>query len=268
MNTLPQKQLKVVLIGDNCIDEYHYGTVSRLSPEAPVPILSNPKIVKKPGMAANVKANLEALGVEVKFYTRSPSVKIRMLDDKTNHHLLRIDYDNDEAVNTPISIDEIDLTDADAVIISDYDKGVVDTNIGKHIRNKFSGPIFVDTKKTFYGCFPGSIIKVNSLEANLAKWNYSTIKNLEKFIVTDGPNSVTAYQFVNKLLSPIKIYPVKQVKAFDVCGAGDTFLAALAYGHLTLDEEEAINFAIKASSITIQYIGVYAPTLEEINNVI
>ena len=56
-----------------------------------------------------------------------------------------------------------------------------------------------------------------------------------------------------------------KVEVSDVCGAGDTFLAALTYKYLeTQDMNQAITFAIKASSITVQHVGVYAPTLEEI----
>jgi sugar/nucleoside kinase (ribokinase family) len=52
----------------------------------------------------------------------------------------------------------------------------------------------------------------------------------------------------------------------DVCGAGDTFLAALAYEYLNTDGnmEAAVEFAIRASAVTVQHTGVYAPTLEEI----
>jgi sugar/nucleoside kinase (ribokinase family) len=56
-----------------------------------------------------------------------------------------------------------------------------------------------------------------------------------------------------------------QVEAFDVCGAGDTFLSALAYNYvLSNNILSAINFAIRASSVTVQHIGVYSPTLQEI----
>jgi D-beta-D-heptose 7-phosphate kinase/D-beta-D-heptose 1-phosphate adenosyltransferase len=55
------------------------------------------------------------------------------------------------------------------------------------------------------------------------------------------------------------------VEAFDVCGAGDTFLSALAYNYvLTGDILKAIEFATKAASVTIQHVGVYSPTLLEI----
>ena len=52
-----------------------------------------------------------------------------------------------------------------------------------------------------------------------------------------------------------------------MCGAGDTFLAALAIGYLETEKmEDAIEFAMKAAAITVKYIGVYAPTREEIEH--
>ena len=60
-------------------------------------------------------------------------------------------------------------------------------------------------------------------------------------------------------------FDVPTVPVFDVCGAGDTFLAALTYEYLnTEDMQSAIEFAIKASAITVQRFGVYAPTLKDI----
>jgi len=62
-------------------------------------------------------------------------------------------------------------------------------------------------------------------------------------------------------------FSVPKVEIHDVCGAGDTFLSALVFEHLrTNDMEKAIKFAMKAAAITVQKIGVYAPTLEEIEN--
>ena len=58
------------------------------------------------------------------------------------------------------------------------------------------------------------------------------------------------------------------VEAFDVCGAGDTFLAALAFEYVqSKDILKSINFAIKAASVTIQHVGVYSPTLAEIERI-
>ena len=59
MDSRPQKKFKVLVVGDTCLDIYRYGTVDRLSPEAPVPIFQVSHEEQLHGMAANVRANLE-----------------------------------------------------------------------------------------------------------------------------------------------------------------------------------------------------------------
>ena len=64
-----------------------------------------------------------------------------------------------------------------------------------------------------------------------------------------------------------KFYPTPIVEVSDVCGAGDTFLSALTYKFLEINDiHQAIMFANKAASITVQKIGNYAPSIEEITN--
>ena len=246
-----QKQLKVILIGDTCIDEYQYGTVDRISTEAPVPIFVPFRTEIKSGMANNVKDNLVALGVDVDAHTSGSSKKTRLIDTKSKQHLLRIDEDN---MSIPCNLDYILTsvgTDVDAFVISDYEKGFVSTQLIKDLRKHYTGPIFVDTKKRDLKQFEGCILKINEVEYN------NRISDCADLIVTHGSNHV-AYKD--------KKYEVPHVPTFDVCGAGDTFLAALTYGYLTMNNmDSAIEFAIKASSITVQHIGVYAPTLGEIN---
>ena len=75
MNILPHKPYKALLIGDSCMDVYHYGTCSRLSPEAPVPIFKENRWEERPGMAANVLANLKAFNIEVKFITNDKKIE-------------------------------------------------------------------------------------------------------------------------------------------------------------------------------------------------
>ena len=58
MNTQQPKKYKILLIGDNCVDVYQYGTVDRISPEAPVPVFKFSHEERKPGMAGNVANNL------------------------------------------------------------------------------------------------------------------------------------------------------------------------------------------------------------------
>ena len=240
----------VLLIGDSCLDEYHYGTVERISPEAPVPILKITRTETKPGMAANVKDNLEALGIEVDFLTGGiRSIKKRFIDERSKQHIIRVDEDKP---NPPFNAwrDSLAYNQYDAVIISDYDKGFITYDNVSAVRSQFKGPIFIDSKKRDLAQFEGCFVKVNELERSLA------ISSCTDMITTLGGQGAE-YQG--------KQYPAPKVEVVDVCGAGDTFLAALAYKFLeTNNIDQAIQFAIRAGSITVEHSGNYAPKLTEI----
>jgi len=242
------KLFTVVLIGDSCIDEYQYGTVERLSPEAPIPIFCPKDIHYKDGMAANVKSNLKYLGLAVRPYFTDKSIKVRMIDSRSKQHILRVDHDK---VCAPVKFEDIDFSGIDALVISDYNKGTVTYELIEQIQESVNVPIFVDTKKTDLRRFNKCFIKINELEYK----NRSSDAN--NMIVTHGSSHV---QYGSKK------YLVPAVPVFDVCGAGDTFLAALVYQYLNSGKsiESAIEFAIKAAAVTVQHMGVYAPTLEEI----
>ena len=108
----------------------------------------------------------------------------------------------------------------------------------------------MDTKKTDLARLQGCIVKINHKEFLDAK----TLCN--ELIVTHGGQGATYKD---------QTYPAVEIAVTDVCGAGDTFLAALCYNYLiSNDLNLAIEFAIRASAVTVQHIGVYAPTLEEI----
>jgi bifunctional ADP-heptose synthase (sugar kinase/adenylyltransferase) len=250
MNTQQQKRFKILLIGDACIDEYLYGSVERLSPEAPVPIFKLEQKETKPGMASNVGANLEKFNVDVLMITGEKSTKTRLIDIKSKQHIVRID--NDLLAENPLPLDVItdELLAVDCVVISDYNKGLVSYEFVEGLVEKFNGPIFVDTKKTDLARFKKCFVKINNLEYSLAK----TLP--ENLIVTMGDKGV---------LYNNETYQVPNIPVTDVTGAGDTFLSSLAYFYLvTSDMSSAIQYAIKAASVTVQHTGVYAPTLEEI----
>jgi bifunctional ADP-heptose synthase (sugar kinase/adenylyltransferase) len=249
MDTAQHKKFKILLIGDNGVDQYQYGTVDRISPEAPVPVLALIKNESKPGMAANVKDNLEKLNCEVEFiHGLKTCVKTRIIDMKSKQQLLRIDQD---LSSRPVKL-TTDLHIYDAIVISDYNKGSVTYELVENIINTYKGPIFVDTKKTDLYRFEGCFVKINQLEFELAK-TYPT-----DLIVTNGDKNV---KYKNQR------FDIPKIEAFDVCGAGDTFLASLAYKYCeTKNIDASIRFAIKAANVTIQHIGVYSPTLEEIEH--
>jgi len=238
----------ILLVGDNCLDVYQYGNVDRLSPEAPVPVFRFEYEIQKPGMAGNVYENLIALNAHVNYLYDKTSIKTRLIDLKSGQHIVRIDNDS---VSKPIEIADSYFESYSAIVISDYNKGTVSYELIQTLRQAFSGPIFVDTKKTDLARLEGCIVKINSLEHALAKTYPSEL------IVTEGRDGVK-YQQRN--------YPAQKIEVVDTCGAGDTFLAALCLGYLrnNNDIHEAIDFANRAAAITVQHHGVYAPTMEEI----
>lgn len=245
-----QKRFKILLVGDNCRDEYHYGDVSRMSPEAPVPVFKFQRSESQPGMAGNVEQNLKKLGCEVDFIRTQLNKKIRLIDSKSKYHITRIDYDQN---CDPVYIDTT-KTNYDAVVISDYNKGSVTYNTIETIEKHFSCPIFLDTKKTDLDRFKKSILKINQTEFNSLKTHN------DNMIVTRGSEPVKYYSNGN-----ISDFSVPKIAVHDVCGAGDTFLAAVCYEYLnTGNMYQSIKFAIRAASITVQHLGTYAPSLEEI----
>ena len=79
---------KAIVLGDTCDDEYVYGTVDRLSPEAPVPVLKYSRSEKTKGMAANVNNNLRSFGVATDLLTHKENIiKTRFIDENSGYQL-------------------------------------------------------------------------------------------------------------------------------------------------------------------------------------
>ncbi len=247
-NTQPQTKYRILLIGDKCRDIYQYGTIDRLSPEAPVPVFVPTHKETRAGMAGNVLSNLEALGCEVNFLHGNESQKTRLIDSRSKQHIARIDND---VVSQPIEFETAIPKVYDAIVISDYNKGTISYDIIEEaIATKM--PVFVDTKKTDLERMQGAWVKINELE-------YSKIKSeCSGLIVTRGSKGADAVYHDYSSKAP-------KVEVVDVTGAGDTFLAALVYNYLhTKDIKRAMDFANQAAAVTVQHVGCYAPTMEEI----
>jgi D-beta-D-heptose 7-phosphate kinase/D-beta-D-heptose 1-phosphate adenosyltransferase len=199
-------------------------------------------------MAGNVANNLEALGCHVNYLHSETSMKTRLIDSRSKQQMIRID---DDVEATPITFETAIPDVYDAVVVSDYNKGTVSYELIEELI-ALSIPIFIDTKKIDLERFQGAWVKINELE-------YSKIKSeCTGLIVTRGSRGASAVHHDITVTAPI-------VEVVDVTGAGDTFLAALAYQFLiTNDIKLAIEFANKAASITVQHLGCYAPTLQEI----
>jgi len=242
--------MKILLIGDSCIDEYQYGTIERLSPEAPVPVFKLVEKVSLPGMAANVRENFRALGVSTLFVSSDKSTKTRLIDIKSKQHVVRID--DDKILTNPLEFSAItsEMLEVDAIVVSDYNKGLIDYKIIEDLRTNYKGPIFIDTKKKDLAKFNGCFVKINETE-----FNARTSTN-DLLIVTLGDKGA---MFNGKLFETVN------AEVVDVTGCGDTFLSSLVFKFVeTQDIEKAILFANKAASVTVQKMGVYAPRLEEI----
>ena len=159
LNEFPKK--KIVVIGDLMLDEYIIGSVTRISPEAPVPVVNVKKENFVLGGAANVVNNLSSLGVQVlafgvigndnngkkmlaEFEKKDVSTEyINILTDRptimkqrilaNNQQLLRLDWEKKHPINSieeDFIIDNLKriINEVDGVILSDYDKGVLPSN--------------------------------------------------------------------------------------------------------------------------------------------
>lgn len=232
--------MKILVIGDACIDEYRYGEIKRVNPEASAPLLTFQDSEEKLGMAFNVATNLQAFGVEVTLaVSENISRKIRYIDRRTGEHLLRVDHDVEAQ---PYGFD-VPLKGFDAVVISDYNKGFVWDETIKELRHQFIGPIYMDTKKKNLADFPGIFVKINQREL----YESTSIPEQNKLIVTYGSKGCGYMD---------KMYPAKPIEVVDVCGAGDVFLAAMVFKHMqTGDMGIALPFANEKAAISCQSLG-------------
>ena len=232
--------MKILVIGDGCIDEYRYGEIRRVNPESSAPLLNFDKSEEKMGMAFNVAQNLRAFGALVDLFVPDAlSRKIRYIDRRTGEHLLRVDQD----VEAKEFDFDLDYRGIDAIVISDYDKGFVGDKTILRLRQQFKGPMYMDTKKRNLADFPDIYIKINEREL----FESTSLPAGDKLIVTRGSKGCGYMD---------RMYPAKPIEVVDVCGAGDVFLAAMVVRHLdTGDMSKALPFANEKAAISCQRVG-------------
>ena len=85
--------INVLVIGETCVDRFVYGSVNRISPEAPVPIFVPIESKENSGMSGNVVENLKALAdINITHITNENKItKTRYVDKKSNHMFMRVD---------------------------------------------------------------------------------------------------------------------------------------------------------------------------------
>jgi len=254
--------MKVLVIGDVIIDKYIYGTSTRISPEAPVPVITYIEEKETRGGAGLVYENLKSLGVDVDMFETQGqvSVKTRIICD--GHYITRID-DDAQANGTEVlkQVQETNFSQYDYVLLSDYNKGVLDEarEIIKHI-NTFNCKIIVDPKENQWFYEGAWLVKPNysefeSLEFDNWQGNIITTNAGEEVIATiDGKR----YEV-----------PVDNLEVADVTGAGDCFLASFVYA-LTkgYDCEKAIKVAVRGSTESVKHAGTYILKKADLEDVV
>ncbi len=188
--------LRVLIIGDVMIDDYMWGKVTRISPEAPVPVVSITRHEQRLGGAANVALNVKALGAIpilcsvigadkdgtrflelmqeaklapkgiLKSRDRITTVKTRIIGN--NHHMLRVDEEIDEDITeheTDLFEERIayllETQKIDVIIFEDYDKGLITVPLIRSIINLarvMKVPVVVDPKKKHFMHYQGATL--------------------------------------------------------------------------------------------------------------
>lgn len=303
----------ILVIGDIIVDEFIWGDVTRISPEAPVPVVNVQKVDRRLGGSANVIRNLHALntksamfgvvgddepgawvhnrlgeldsddsGVFTKKNERPTAIKTRVVAQ----HQQIVRYDHEWA--SPIHPDTqskileriiAKLDQADAVILSDYAKGVLTPELLEKLIPKLKGKIVgVDPKPANNASYHGAtFITPNLLEASqmanmdninedghvekIAKHLCETL-HLKYILVTRSERGMTLFD--GKQCHHI---PTAARDVFDVTGAGDTVIAAftacLAQGSSPLDAAKTAN---QAAGVVVGKVGTATATWQEIEN--
>tara|TARA_Y100000389_G_scaffold205131_1_gene263731 strand:- start:1261 stop:2238 length:978 start_codon:yes stop_codon:yes gene_type:complete len=308
------KNIKIFCIGDIILDHYIYGTVDRFSPEAPIPILLQEKELYQLGGVGNVAKNISELGSKVTllslFGKDSASKKISQLIKqnlnikhikykyknfttpvKTRYinkskHLIRVDKEINNLKISKIHIKAIikictnSFANNDLIILSDYNKGMLDKELIKKLiklANKMGKMIIADPKKIDLSLFAyANIITPNQKEITDA----SGCKYLsEKKMIEFAKKILTKNNIKNVLITrsekgmllisknKVKKFRAIATKVSDVTGAGDTVIAILSLMlALGLDIDSSIEMSIYAASIVISKNGTETMKLSEFYN--
>lgn len=271
----PMARVKLLCVGDVMLDHFIYGSVDRISPEAPIPVLKVTREARMLGGAGNVARNATALGARVSLIavvgedaagaeirellsadgnmsahliavrSRTTTVKTRYVAHA--QQLLRADREDVAALSaeearTAKALIDREIGGAEAVVISDYAKGVVGADVVAHAiaaARKAKLPVIVDTKSTDLAAFRGaSLLTPNARElaaatrmpvggddeVSAAAQELVTAFDLGGIVVT---RSEQGMMVVGRGQAAVKL-SAEAREVFDVSGAGDTVLAVLA----------------------------------------
>ena len=292
--------ISVLLVGDFMIDHYIMGTSNRMSPEAPVPVVTPKKEYSIPGGAGNVAMNLRAMGADVicvgavgddiwgerlLLLLKNKGINIDGIDIIKNHpttlkqriysdgkQVARLD--TEKIIDWTSSFLSNNLKHYDTCILSDYNKGVIkNADIDMNI-------LIVDPKKEDFSLYKNAhIITPNLNELQRA----TTIKIQDDKSLIGACNELIAKYNFNYIVAKkgskgmtivgensfVKHIKANSVDHPDVTGAGDTVIAALSIAYAkTQDIELSAQFANSAAAIAVSKSGTATVTIDEINNYI
>ena len=303
------RKVKMAVIGDLMIDDYIIGNVERISPEAPVPVVSVKEERFVLGGAGNVINNLATLGVKTYCYgvigddidgdrlkkslkllgvnteglirseDRPTIVKRRILGG--NQQLLRIDWEDPTNINgileeTILSNLKENIENIDAIILSDYDKGVLTERVAKEaikLARKYGKIVTVDPKPSnIMNYVKASSMTPNKKEAlecaKLPKGTDidtvgTTIREklqLDNLLLTRSEEGVSLYD--SEVVANI---PTFAKEVYDVTGAGDTVISVYTLAKAAgASWTEAARIANTAAGVVVGKIGTSTVTKEEI----
>ncbi len=296
-------QAKILVIGDIIFDRYIWGEVSRISPEAPVPVVDVKEETEMLGGAANVIQNIFTLGATpilcgiigsdrpgnevlnrlnrlgltidgvIVEQDRPTSIKTRIV--AYNQQVVRFDREGRSDIS-PGSTEKLlvfirkHLNNLDAIVVSDYGKGVVSIPLMTGLRDivrDSSVIIAVDPKTGNFEHYTDvDVITPNHHEAGtfcgfkiideetLLKAGQQMLKMLgcHSVLITQGKDGMTLFEKGGK----ISHIPTVAKKVFDVTGAGDTVISALSLGLASgLDVKSAAILANFAAGIVVGEVG-------------
>lgn len=301
------KNIKIAVIGDLMLDEYIMGKVDRISPEAPVPVVKVTEEKFVLGGAANVINNLAALGANVycgglvgkdknaeklinsfpknvdcnlilKVENRPTIVKKRVIAG--HQQLLRLDWEeefyiNEDEENIIIENLKKHIKELNAVILSDYNKGLLTKSLSqkiiklcrennvivtvdpkpKNISNFVGASSITPNKKEAYAAVEANLSENIDIVGEKLKEKY----NLDTVLVTRSEEGMTLY---DKKIHNIPTY-AKEV--YDVTGAGDTVISVFTLAKAAgATWEEAAKIANAAGGIVVGKIGTSTVSEKEL----
>ncbi len=270
MNPLLQKlaEVRLLVVGDVMLDRYWFGDVSRISPEAPVPVVKVERCEERLGGAANVARNAAALGARAgllsvvgndeagatlrRLLTESgietalqvdtaidTTVKLRVIGRQ--QQLLRIDFETSpthEVLQAKLADFEQRVASYDAVILSDYGKGGL-LHIAEMIRlaRAAGKTVLIDPKGDDYSRYAGAtVITPNRSELREVVGRWSSEEELTRKAQTLRAELGLEALLVTRSEEGMTLYraedvqhqPAQAREVYDVSGAGDTVIATLA----------------------------------------